>query len=316
MEGQLLEIGGRNTAVTYDAKHVCKKIGFFLSWMLLLGSLLQWLWPKVIGDRFPESLDIWLGNFVPLHMIAIPVTMALLLRIKGRTPEKHEMSFKWLSANFVVAWGTMIVGNWIGTNLMGLLPSGNAPTVVSSYVVDENEAMKLLFLVVLGPLMEEIIFRKLLIDRTRAFGEKNAIVFSALLFGLFHMNVVQSIYTFGMGLVLGYVYVRTGKLGYAWVMHAVLNFFGLVLLGWLGQHDVRLVALYIRMQYVVVFMAVCILFLEWEKWKPVLEAKGDSKKALWRDMLLNTGMIGFYVVSIALEILVMFPEFFLASFAK
>ena len=85
---------------------------------------------------------------------------------------------------------------------------------------------------ILGPLFEEWIFRKELISRTRKYGEKTAIVFSALFFGLVHMNLFQFFYAFALGLVFGYVYVRTSKLRYSVVMHMFVNFMGGVAAPW------------------------------------------------------------------------------------
>ena len=65
-----------------------------------------------------------------------------------------------------------------------------------------------------------------LINRTRAYGEKTAVVFSALLFGLYHGNIQQFFYAFGLGLIFGFIYVRTGKVRYTIFLHMIINFFG------------------------------------------------------------------------------------------
>ncbi len=62
-------------------------------------------------------------------------------------------------------------------------------------------------------------FRKEIIS-LRRYGEKTAIMFSALAFALFHMNVFQFFYAFGLGLMFGYVYTRTSRLRYSVAMHA------------------------------------------------------------------------------------------------
>nr|MCR5221120.1 CPBP family intramembrane metalloprotease [bacterium] len=218
MEGQALETGGENTAATYNAKRVCAWTGLCLTGLLLFGSGLQWLWAAGIGPLLPEPLNnMWVQTFVPLQMIAMPVTIVLLSRTKGSAPEKRTMPFGWLARNFVIAYAVMVIGNLIGTVLMMMFTGGKAQNPLVAYSLDPgSEALKVLFIVLLGPLLEEILFRKLLIDRTRLFGEKNAILFSALLFGLFHVNLFQFFYAFGIGLIFGYIYVRTGKVLYTW----------------------------------------------------------------------------------------------------
>ena len=53
----------------------------------------------------------------------------------------------------------------------------------------------------------------------------------ALLFGIFHMNMIQGIYAFCLGLVLGYVCNRGGSIYYSILLHMLFNFWGTVLSG-------------------------------------------------------------------------------------
>ena len=45
----------------------------------------------------------------------------------------------------------------------------------------------------------------------------------ALMFGFFHMNLVQGIYTFALGLLLGYLVEKTGNLLVPIVLHILYN---------------------------------------------------------------------------------------------
>lgn len=74
-----------------------------------------------------------------------------------------------------------------------------------------------------GPILEECVFRGVLCRALSRWNKGFAIVFSALLFGLVHLNFYQAIPAFGMGLVLGYVYLRSGSLLVPIFMHIVNN---------------------------------------------------------------------------------------------
>lgn len=52
---------------------------------------------------------------------------------------------------------------------------------------------------------------------------------TALAFGLLHQNLFQFFYAFGVGLIFGYVYMRTGKIRYSVILHTVINFIGSVI---------------------------------------------------------------------------------------
>jgi hypothetical protein len=77
---------------------------------------------------------------------------------------------------------------------------------------------------VLAPIVEELIFRGVIFSGfQRIYPAYLAIFFSALLFGLFHLNPWQLGPTFLLGLLLGYVRLRTGSLLATIFTHALHN---------------------------------------------------------------------------------------------
>ncbi len=73
-----------------------------------------------------------------------------------------------------------------------------------------------------APIAEEILFRGLILRSMQPYGKRFAILGSAILFGLFHGNLVQSPYAFAIGLILGYVTVEHSIL-WAMVLHMFNN---------------------------------------------------------------------------------------------
>ena len=69
-------------------------------------------------------------------------------------------------------------------------------------------------------------FRKSVIDRTAKYGEGVSIVFSGLLFGLFHGNLIQFGYAFLLGVFFGFIYIKTKNIVYTILLHMIINFFG------------------------------------------------------------------------------------------
>lgn len=63
-----------------------------------------------------------------------------------------------------------------------------------------------IYAVILGPVCEELVFRGVtmrLVRRALPFWAAN--LMQAVLFGIFHMNWIQGIYAFVLGLVLGWI---------------------------------------------------------------------------------------------------------------
>ena len=73
-----------------------------------------------------------------------------------------------------------------------------------------------------APIVEEIVFRGVLMRGLELYGKRFAIVASAILFGFFHGNLVQSPYAFAVGLILGYTAMEY-SIGWAMVLHMVNN---------------------------------------------------------------------------------------------
>ncbi len=79
--------------------------------------------------------------------------------------------------------------------------------------------------VILAPLGEEFLFRGIVF---RLAGKVSGCFFVANLiqafaFGVFHANVIQGIYAFGMGLALGYIYGKYHNIWICVLLHSVIN---------------------------------------------------------------------------------------------
>lgn len=77
---------------------------------------------------------------------------------------------------------------------------------------------------IIGPIFEELLFRGLVFGELRKISTvKLAIVIQAVLFGVYHMNVVQGSYAFLIGLILGYVCYRSSSIVAPTIIHITIN---------------------------------------------------------------------------------------------
>ncbi len=89
---------------------------------------------------------------------------------------------------------------------------------------NQNPIILTLATVIIGPIAEELTFRGLVQRRARIWLKPGtAIVISSLIFGLAHMNMIQLIYAFGIGLLLGYLYEKSGNLIAPILAHMAAN---------------------------------------------------------------------------------------------
>ena len=211
---------------------VFSRIGFALVTVLLVGSLLQIaavgmvsLVPGGADWYAKSSFGMMIVTFVPLYLIAFPLGFLLLRKLPRGQRGKENWKKRTLASYGIMCLPIMYLGNIIGTFLSMILSGGNATNAIEE-LLSGNIVIEIIFLVILAPLFEEFLFRKMIIDRTLCFGEKTAVLFSALTFGLFHGNLFQFFYTFGVGFIWAYVYVKTQKFSYPYILHAVFNFIG------------------------------------------------------------------------------------------
>ena len=200
-------------------------------WYALATVLEGALYAAVGGKGEAPNWVTYVGSGVPLYLIAMPIAVMLMGKSTVIETRKFDMKpglfFKLLLMCLPMMW----VGSVFGSMLSMVLSNGEATDRVADLAMQTN-IWNVVFLVIVGPIFEEWLFRKQLIDHTRKYGEKTAILLSGLAFGLFHMNLFQFFYAFLLGLMFGYVYTRTSKLRYSTAMHMIINFNGGVLAPW------------------------------------------------------------------------------------
>lgn len=223
---------------TYDLRkprQVFSTVGFAFFALIIAafaGNLVIQLLPQLIwcGDD-PVSHTSWwkwLVSFLPMYALAFPTCYLVLRKQPVTLIEKQKLTGKQFMTLLPICFFLMYAGNLVGTILSLLFSWGTAENAISELAMDQSP-LKVLVMVVLAPIFEELICRKVLVDRVRRFGEKNAVLLSGLIFGLLHQNLYQFFYAFALGCVFAYVYLRTGRLRYPVIYHMMINFMGAVI---------------------------------------------------------------------------------------
>ena len=166
------------------------------------------------------------------YLVAFPIFYVCLKSLPKYAPMSTPVGFKRVLRYLMVAVFVMYIGNNISTFLMEKISLllGRVPENTINTVLDESKIwVSALIVGIIGPIVEELMFRKLFIDRLTRYGEVVAIFFPALIFGLFHGNLYQFFYAFFIGVVLSYVYIKTGNILYSTGLHIFINmFFGVL----------------------------------------------------------------------------------------
>lgn len=205
----------------------------------LIGFLVQLLFSD-LATRWYYS---WFVSFVPLYGLGVPALLYVLRRLPHVEAEDTEPatdakrpSVGWWVLCLVTMIGASYIGSFMGQYVLVGLSALTGKIFFDSLsgLVDRTPLWAtVLFTVVLAPIAEEFLFRKVFIDRIRRYGDTAAILLSATFFALFHGNLHQMFYAFFAGAILGYAYVRTGKMRWNVSLHMAFNALGGLLIPYL-----------------------------------------------------------------------------------
>ena len=205
---------------------------------LILGAtalLCQILIVNVLSILKPEYLSdiniITVISSICNYIIPFPVFYGLMKKLDSEKPEKERVGIKTFMLYTGITLTLMWIGNIIGLAITTILSStiqNNIANPVQELINSTDIWLNLLLISIIGPIFEEIFFRKFLIDRTVKYGARVSIILSAVLFAFFHGNLNQFFYALLMGGFFAYVYIKTGKITYTIILHIIVNFMGSV----------------------------------------------------------------------------------------
>ena len=231
MAGQNGTSGGQDE-IRAARKHFSKLGGMFFLGTIVIYAV-QLLVGTLVGLMKPEWLDN--GNIslmlslVPMYLVGMPVLILLVKTVPAQQMGRHPIRAGHFILALIMCYAIMYVANFAGnilTTLIGILKGG----VVQNNLLDVTESVNLwvmiLYMVICAPIIEEYVFRKLIVDRTVRYGQGIAVLMSGLMFGLFHGNLNQFMYAFVLGIFLAFIYVKTGDIRITIALHMLINFVG------------------------------------------------------------------------------------------
>lgn len=324
--------------MNYEILKTYKKHFSLLGLMYFLGALIiigvQVAVSMLVLAFAPSLLDnpnlSLLVSMLPTYTIAFPLTSLLIHQVPGVQMKKHNMKPTQLLGAFAISYALMYLSNLAGqffTNIIGIIKGSPVDDAIADLVSELNPLTAFFVMVLLAPALEEWIFRKLLVDRTIRYGEGTAIFLSGLMFGLFHGNLNQFVYTFLIGAFWAFIYVKTGRLRYTLYLHMALNFMGsigsLFFLGAIstleggssamnGFHfllgmliPLAIVIPYLIVVFGLVISGIVLLVTNWKRFRLIPAELFIPKEKRFSVIFLNAGMILyvlFWIIQIVLQL--------------
>ncbi|WP_432667336.1 CPBP family intramembrane glutamic endopeptidase [Wukongibacter baidiensis] len=188
--------------------------------------------PIAIIDIIIE--EIGLGQISPyigmLEELLINVLIIYLIIKRIRRKEEFELKLKNKPKIKECLFGILFLFAhfFIFANTVGLLID---KIQVSEWVVEAfddmliNPFVAFVSICVFAPVFEEIIFRGIILEQlSKRYGMATSLIVSGFIFGLIHFNLHQGANAFFIGIIIGFIYLKTKSLLLCMFWHFANNF--------------------------------------------------------------------------------------------
>ena len=169
---------------------------------------------------FTENLSGFLSGKSSFVLLVSYILVILALLVVFMIKRRSLGAYSGLSyAKVPSVISSLFLGACLGFITHGLVPAGSG--------VEQEITAVLLICIVIGPFVEELMFRSILL---KMFGASSGMFFSvvitSVLFAVSHAEGVQIIYTFVLGLILALVRIKSTSLWNAIALHLAFNISG------------------------------------------------------------------------------------------
>lgn len=240
------------------------------------------------------DMDALMGNMMASmglgYLMAVLIGWVILRIWKGNDYFRYEIYRKGAPMPFVtflclvcLTFGCQLPAQlmsmgleWV-SNLLG----GSLTEVMQENGADTDALPMWLYVCLAAPVTEELLFRGLLLRSIAPFGKKFAIVVTAVLFGLYHGNPIQTPYAFLVGLILGYVAMEYNVI-WAMILHMMNNLLlsdSLPRLLQLLPYQLSEVIMWVIL--ILFFLASAIILLL--KWRTILQRNREEVVESWQN---------------------------------
>ncbi len=201
---------------------------------LLIGILL------ITVGSIVQAIEIYSGLLITEYLIIL-LPVLLYLKVKGysirETLRLNSISIKqiiYVILIVIFSYPIAVFFNYLGIVFLSkygqLLPS-SVPIPESS----RELLLGILTISITPGICEEVMFRGMLMKSYESMGRKKAIIYTAILFGIFHFNLQNLLGPIFLGIMFGILVYRTDSILSSMIAHMINNLIALII-GTFSKH--------------------------------------------------------------------------------
>lgn len=199
---------------------------------LAVWFLITMAFSRILVHKLPEGVPgivmLILSSMIVPYTLGLAGFLAITGRMKKKTPKAETPITSALFLKSLIIQLGLSIPVITVINIIIRMLGGNVGSSMSADLFGKNWLFYAALLLVFNPIFEELIFRKMILERLLILGSKEAIIISAILFAIPHaisQGIPQMFGTFIVALVWGYIRIKTGKLWPCMVLHSLFNLF-------------------------------------------------------------------------------------------
>lgn len=238
-------------------------------------------------------------GLVTLYVIGLFLFINITKKIPNTNIKKSKVNGKSVTLCFLLQFTALIIMSVlvnIFANISGQELSTDLNTL-TPYMI--------FMLTVFNPIVEEFVFRKVFADKLLKYGELFYMLVSSFCFAIVHgvsLGIPQIIYTFILGMIWSYLFVKTGNIKLPIILHSLSNIFGSIIIQTLQGISMEITGMYsMFMMLLAIIGLICFI-----KNKKRVELDNKNKlldKTIIKEMFTNKGIIFYTLLTISMMII-------------
>lgn len=185
---------------------------------LLIQTIAGGIFALLISQRWEGNME----TAMVVALLAADIIMAGILIQKGYVSDSrltHPTTVSFIGWTLLAGISAIFISDFIAS-ITDFLPNW----LESTFSNIEGSWLGILAIAIIGPILEEMLFRGAVTSELlKQYSPTKAIVFSALIFGIFHINPAQVLNAFLLGLLLAWLFYKTHSLIPGILIHILNN---------------------------------------------------------------------------------------------
>ena len=185
--------------------------------LILLNPILLFIIASVYATYNIDNLTNFINNYGGIILILTNITYIIYIIKKHRIKvNKYNLIDNYPKIYLFISIPLFL------NSLILLINNQKIPTI--------NIYIALFGSVIIGPILEELVFRYLIYNNLNKFNKKNtSIILSSLIFALVHNGFINIVYAFIIGTILTIIYSKNKNIKEVIILHMIANFMSLLI---------------------------------------------------------------------------------------